>query len=57
MKATSKMKTPQKEDDLKNENYLKNKDDLKKIIYPPPLKRILPEFFLDDLSPQQPQDN
>ena len=45
------------EDDLKNENDLKNEDDLKKIIRPPPLLRILPELFFDDLSPQQPQDN
>ena len=40
------------EDNLKNENDLKNEDDLQKIIAPPPLKRILPEFFFDDLSPQ-----
>ena len=45
------------EDDLKNEHDLKNKDDLKKITCPPPLERILPEIFFDDLSPQQPQDN
>ncbi len=47
IKATSKMK-----------NDLKNKDDLKNIIWPQtPLKKILPEIFFDDLSPQQPHDN
>ena len=56
-------KTPKNEDDLKNEdnpknqNDLKNKDDLNLIYLPHPLKRILPEIFFDDLSPQQPQDN
>ena len=44
------------EDEIKNENDLKNEDQSKKNC-PPPLKRILPEFFFDDLSPQQPQDN
>ena len=40
------MKTTLKnEDDLKNENDLKNEDDPKKIIPPPPLTKLLPEFF------------
>ena len=50
------------EDDIKNEDNHKNLNDLKrktlsKKICPPPLKRILPAIFFDDLSPQQPQDN
>ena len=51
------MKYLKNEDNLKNENDLKNDHDLNKIICPPPLKKILPETFFDDLSPQQPQDN
>ena len=39
------------EDNLKKENDLKNEEDLKKMICPPSLKRILPDFFFDDLSP------
>ena len=36
---------------------LKTKTTLNSIYLPHPLKRILPEIFFDDLSPQQPQDN
>ena len=65
MKTTSKMKTPAKmkmtakiKTTSKMKNDLKNEDDVKNIIWPhPQLKRILPEIFFDDLSPQQPHDN
>ena len=51
---TSKKKTTSNEDNLKNEDYLKNEDNLKNENNN---KRILSEFFFDDFSPQQPQDN
>ena len=43
--------------EIRYENDLKNKDDLKKIIRPPHFWENYLNFFFDDLSPQQPQDN
>ena len=39
------------EDNLKKENYLKNEEDLKKMICPPPHLNEYYLFFFDDLSP------
>ena len=46
-----------RKDNIENENYLKNEDDLKKKICPPHLREYYLNFFFDNLSLQQAQDN